>query len=331
MFYINIIENMKTNSCVLSQFFSMCQDEEKCFDAYKQKGYSQIQIEQKEKSLIQYLLNSLYQMLSPQYQQDFLQTIQKPQIVQIPINQQPKINNHEQFLQDSLLASTDQNKEQLKDWIKTNIRKTKLLYRGSRDGFFTDQFYQRCSEQGPTLTLIKSKEGQKIFGGFTYLSWTIPNGCWISKTDLGAFVFSLSHGTKHELYAEQSNSICMFKGTEQWAPCFGGKGNWIYDIIISDKCNENALSQSDLGKNYKLPQGFNMEMGKTYLAGSHKYTVEEIEDIYILLYINKNIFFKILSKFSNYCYQHNGQQQITMGTLLCFIIICEMIIKIKGF
>ncbi len=51
------------------------------------------------------------------------------------------------------------------------------------------------------------------------------------------------------------------------------------DIFISNKCNENRDSYSSLGCDYDAPQGYayGSEEAKSYLAGSHKFKVTEIE------------------------------------------------------
>ena len=41
----------------------------------------------------------------------------------------------------------------------------KLLYRASRDGYSSYEFHNRCDNEGPTITVIKSDHG-KVFGGF---------------------------------------------------------------------------------------------------------------------------------------------------------------------
>lgn len=47
---------------------------------------------------------------------------------------------------------------------------TKLLYRGSRDGFTHKAFHSLCDNQGPTIILIRSSQEQ-VFGGYASVSW----------------------------------------------------------------------------------------------------------------------------------------------------------------
>jgi hypothetical protein len=46
-----------------------------------------------------------------------------------------------------------------------------LLYRATRDGFGSHVFHSKCDGHTNTLTILKSKRSQFIFGGFTTVSW----------------------------------------------------------------------------------------------------------------------------------------------------------------
>ncbi len=46
-----------------------------------------------------------------------------------------------------------------------------LLYRGTRDGFGTNDFHSKCDGHSNTLTILKAKESEFIFGGFATVSW----------------------------------------------------------------------------------------------------------------------------------------------------------------
>ena len=51
------------------------------------------------------------------------------------------------------------------------------------------------------------------------------------------------------------------------------------DIYVADNCNNNFSSGSNLGGTFTLPPGvkFESEEARTYLAGSYKFKVSEIE------------------------------------------------------
>ncbi len=135
-----------------------------------------------------------------------------------------------------------------------------LLWRGSQDGFEAATFHGKCNKKGPTVTVIVSNN-DKIFGGYTSLSWQSRNAY---AQDTTAFIYSLTHKAKCATQIG-SSSICDYSS---YGPLFGNG----HDIAIQDNCNtrgDNYCSPST----YALPAGAN----NTFLAGSHTFTVKEIE------------------------------------------------------
>lgn len=66
--------------------------------------------------------------------------------------------------------------EILISWLKCpknnlpSIRQINLIYRGSRDGFLSKNFHEKCDYKGETFSVIKSTKGY-IFGGYTKINW----------------------------------------------------------------------------------------------------------------------------------------------------------------
>jgi hypothetical protein len=140
-----------------------------------------------------------------------------------------------------------------------------LLYRGSRDGFV----HAKCDDKGATVTIVKSTEGY-IFGGYSDQSWESYD-CW--KSSSRAFLFSIVNPAglapmKLPLTGEWSYDAVYF--VSSCGPVFG-EGR---DLFILDKCNTEKKSYSNLGYTYTLPPG---QDGKTFLAGSDRFLVAEIE------------------------------------------------------
>ena len=80
------------------------------------------------------------------------------------------------------------------DWINQHgILEFKLLYRGHRDGDFLEIFHNKCDNQGPTISIIESTDGQ-IFGGYTTKSWNINGN---NSTDPKIFLFNLNNKKKY--------------------------------------------------------------------------------------------------------------------------------------
>ena len=80
----------------------------------------------------------------------------------------------------------------LQSWLGVGFDATKLLWRGSTDGFTARAFHKRCDKQGPTLTVIESTEGW-IFGGYNPSNWqsAVP-GSYVKKAN-GSFIFTLKN------------------------------------------------------------------------------------------------------------------------------------------
>lgn len=146
-----------------------------------------------------------------------------------------------------------------------------LLYRGSKDGFGSKEFHAKVDAKGPTLTIIKSKQFNRIFGSYTNIQQSVQGK---QKKQLGkTFLFSVRAGDrpvvqlKHKSGSEVNHRGNLF---ETASP----------DLFIPKNADKlPGTCSSDLGHGYELPPGFlkNDEELKTYLAGAKKFAVMEIE------------------------------------------------------
>ena len=159
--------------------------------------------------------------------------------------------------------ASDEQFETLIDWIdKRRDFSIDLIYRGTRDGFSSDSFHKKCDNKGPTLTLIKSKKFDQIFGGFTKQPWdksNQPGKC--SET----FVFSLTKNRKLAVLDEES---AIFKSGSA-GPVFGNG-----DIYICSDCDKSADSYSNLGVGFDAT---NMNNSVAFFAGEESFMVKEME------------------------------------------------------
>jgi hypothetical protein len=165
--------------------------------------------------------------------------------------------------------------KQMSDFIKlcefSPNDKWSLLYRGTRDGFGTNDFHSKCDGHSNTLTLLKAKGSKFIFGGFTAVDWDC-SGEW--KSDPNAFIFSLTNKDNKPLKMRINPNYhhraiyCLSK----YGPIFGSS------ICIDNNSNTTMDGVSMLGSIYSHPQ---YEKGtneaKTFLAGSFKFQLDEIE------------------------------------------------------
>lgn len=206
---------------------------------------------------------------------------------------------------DSKIIENNENyKNILIQWLETpnsninnnvkNISNISLLYRGSRDGFKSSDFHDRCNNKGETLTIIQSDEGY-IFGGYTEIDWdnTIWNGRVGEKNNArrngkgNEFVFTLKnpHNISPSKYNMQkswlNHSICC---DVNLGPIFGCN-----DIRIENNCNirNNSFTFYDFNPGEYC---FDDTTGKKRLlfTGKNRFIVKEIE------------VFKIIRKFNYY-------------------------------
>ena len=58
--------------------------------------------------------------------------------------------------------------------IKIKKFKTKLSYRGSRDGWKAADFHRMSDGIRPSVSLFKVKDNEQCVGGFTNAEWSSP-------------------------------------------------------------------------------------------------------------------------------------------------------------
>jgi hypothetical protein len=152
--------------------------------------------------------------------------------------------------------------------------KWSLLYRGTRDGFGAKDFHSKCDGHSNTLTIFKAKGSSYIFGGYTTVKWESCPKPGKAKSDPNAFIFSFTNNDNRPLKMKidpnkhQYAILCF----SVYGPIFG------VDICIANNANTTIDSYSKLGHTYKHPQyAQGTDEAKTFLAGSHKFQLDEIE------------------------------------------------------
>jgi hypothetical protein len=165
-------------------------------------------------------------------------------------------------------------------WSQFFEKRFRLLWRGTRDGFGSSAFHDRCDGHGPTLTVIQDTNGN-VFGGFTDLAWESrvwnyqkggSNNCWKGTEETSSFIYSLKNpsNTAPILFPLKRESYRRaIRCSSTLGPSFGR------DIAISDECHMNSRSfTGGLGSTYENAQGFD---AITFLSGSKNAMVREIE------------------------------------------------------
>ena len=59
---------------------------------------------------------------------------------------------------------------------KQSEEKFKKIYQGSKHGYNAKDFHRECDGKFPTVTIILSREHQRIFGGYTDIPWRSSGG-----------------------------------------------------------------------------------------------------------------------------------------------------------
>ena len=117
--------------------------------------------------------------------------------------------------------------------------KWSLLYRATWDGFGAKDFHSKCDGHSNTLTIVKAKESEFIFGGFTTVTWESSS---LFKSDPNAFLFSLTNRDKRPLKTKidpNKHQHAIHCNSDD-GPTFGG-----HDIKIA---NKTFKGQEDLVK-----------------------------------------------------------------------------------
>ncbi len=128
---------------------------------------------------------------------------------------------------------------------------TNLLYRGSRDGFSSDDFHSKCDNKGHTLVIIETDAGG-VFGGYTDAEWGQEESQMDQKHACAnkAFLFAIGlhdlgehHSWKSYLKAE--DGICAISTHEDFGPVFG-------DIDVrADLSVQGRIVTLNLGGSYE--------------------------------------------------------------------------------
>jgi len=173
--------------------------------------------------------------------------------------------------------------ETLYEWVSQSQAKKfqlKMIYQATRDGFTANSFHEKCDDQGATISLIKSKDHGRIFGGYTTKSWRC-NGRGRCVADSDAFVFSLTHNEKYHCHEPQHAIYTHPK----FLMVFGVGG----DIGIKDNAHTDAeCAWTNFPFRYQCEKLKDVchTIANCHLAGSEKFTVEEIEVYQVVLHDN---------------------------------------------
>jgi hypothetical protein len=160
-------------------------------------------------------------------------------------------------------------------------KRFRLLYRASEDGFLASSFHRRCDGHGNTLTFIRDTHGNE-FGGYTPVEWESrdwysnlsredSSNCWKCDPSKKSFLFTLKnpHNVSPRYFPLKPQK-------EQLAICchYLNGPHFDADLVIADNCNRPFSHTSSFGASYTNDTNL---AGKTFLTGSEKFSVDDIE------------------------------------------------------
>ena len=172
------------------------------------------------------------------------------------------------FLEIDSLILKDTEKNKLYDLLSkkwnTSFIECKLLYRGSRDGYNSKTFYNKCSVEN-TLCIIETDQSPKnnVFGGFTTKSW--KRSGYMHIKDENAFLYLLRSSADYpaEVFDIKPDKVdkafVYFPG---YILFFGSIGIPGASIWIQNNCGYDTGAYN--GESYQLPD----EYGKAYFLGN---------------------------------------------------------------
>jgi len=158
----------------------------------------------------------------------------------------------------SLILSETQREEEfiqkIMEW--SGYKSMELIYRATKDGATSNDFHNKCDNQGPTICLFKNDKGN-IFGGYASISWERNYGSYRSASESFLFTLTNIYDTTPAKFPNTNESYSLYFYSSS-GPIFGGG----HDIVTSSNfINNNSStgfphSYADiLGKGYSIFSG----------------------------------------------------------------------------
>jgi hypothetical protein len=116
---------------------------------------------------------------------------------------------------------TDNDRDQLEQWIGTGPKTYKLLYAITREGCDSTTFHQKCDNQGPTVTVLYNPQGS-VYGGFAQVGWNSNGGY---TNDTSAFMYQLrfnGNDKRSKFPIKSTNYQHALQCNSSYGPTFGG-------------------------------------------------------------------------------------------------------------
>jgi len=126
--------------------------------------------------------------------------------------------------------------QKMLDW--SGYKKMEIIYRGTRDGGTAQIFHEKCDNQGPTISLLKTEKS--VFGGYSPINWS-KDSSWHKSSDCFLFTLINIHNTEPTKFPFKNSDQYSVYHHNSGGPCFGGA----YDmgVNVSDFFNTNSFAK----------------------------------------------------------------------------------------
>uniref|UniRef100_U9TWU5 Kelch-like protein 17 n=1 Tax=Rhizophagus irregularis (strain DAOM 181602 / DAOM 197198 / MUCL 43194) TaxID=747089 RepID=U9TWU5_RHIID len=157
---------------------------------------------------------------------------------------------------------TFKHSETISKWIKRveiddelpNSFEFKLLFRGSRDGFYPEKFHEICDNQSYTVTVAKVEGSNEILGGFNSFAWKSNNIYGASGDN---FIFSFNNINRNENYILSRIMDKKHATNNKYycGPSFGNGDLIICGFDLQTLCNYSYNSKNSYEKLIRETEG----------------------------------------------------------------------------
>jgi hypothetical protein len=139
---------------------------------------------------------------------------------------------------------TSQHAKTISKWVdKLNITdeltspyELKLLFRGSRDGFYPNKFHEICDLKSRTVTIAKVKGSNEILGGYNPIAWKSVDR-YSNTKDSFIFSFNNKDGNEHHILSRIIDNRHAIDNRSYYGPSFGNGDLILWGLDINTLCN----------------------------------------------------------------------------------------------
>jgi hypothetical protein len=192
-----------------------------------------------------------------------------------------KINDKtKMFFNVSSIIRNDFNKQiKLVNWIEQKLNKNiilELIFKMTENGFTAKDFHHYCDNNGSTLILIKTSNGE-ILGGFTPLNWEATTEVVKKYDELGlTFLFSLTLNKKFDMIKKYTYPA--IRNDANHGPSFG-----VDDMLLRSNLREGiSYAYRDCNFFYEGKIELVEKKGETQYIGGDKWGNGIIADFKVL-------------------------------------------------